>query len=234
MFTIQPAATPEIEIVLKPESEGIGPKDNLIAVATAKQAIWAFCKRMRTAIPGDWSIQEAGSIRRGHSWVHDIDLIVVLPDSMDNETQRKAISAFIKSDWDWAIHVDWRFCTDNNIGAMLLYLTGDAQHNIIMRYHAKQKGLFLNEYGLWGNTGWPSHETRLLAAKTEKAIYKRLGLCWIPPSQRSFKVLKQQALKLTPWVCSECEEGMTDYRAWKDSATCQVCINSHIAKGELP
>lgn len=224
-------------IVSEPVSETIteiGPKDNLISAAIAQEQIWHFCKRMRKEFLGDWRIHEAGSLRRGLPWIHDIDFVILLSKEMDTESIRKGISAFIKAEWDWTVHVDWRFCVEENLGSMLLYLTGDAQHNITMRMHAKAKGLFLNEYGLWGNTGWPNHEVKLIAARTEKAIYKRLALCWIPPSQRSFKIQRQSELKLSPWTCSECWDGMNDFRSWKDDTTCQGCINQHLARGEIP
>ena len=61
----------------------------------------------------------------------------------------------------------------------MLYFTGSKDHNIWLRKRAIEKGLKLNEYGLYeSDTG------RLIVGKTEKDIYKKLGLPFIPPEIR--------------------------------------------------
>jgi DNA polymerase/3'-5' exonuclease PolX len=69
-------------------------------------------------------------------------------------------------------------------GAMILFLTGSGLFNIRMRVYAKVHGFKLNQYGLWGfdaNGHWD-----IRAAKTERAIFKVLGLQFIPPEKREF------------------------------------------------
>jgi DNA polymerase (family X) len=72
-----------------------------------------------------------------------------------------------------------------NWGAMLLHLTGSGLFNIKMRVFAKAHGFKLNQYGLWGYDATNHWEN--LAAKTEKAIFKRLGLRYVPPEHREFE-----------------------------------------------
>src|SRR3989304_1282405 len=101
-------------------------KDTLISARIAQEHVWAFSKKMRQALPGAWQIKEAGSIRRGLDWVHDIDIVILLADTYNTPENRKSISQFIKDNWDWTVHIDWRFADSTNIGAMILYLTGDS------------------------------------------------------------------------------------------------------------
>jgi len=58
-----------------------------------------------------------------------------------------------------------------------LYFTGSKAHNIALRQRAIDRGLLLNEYGLLDGDD-------VVAAKTEKAIYKALDLPYIPPPMR--------------------------------------------------
>ena len=56
--------------------------------------------------------------------------------------------------------------------------SGSKEHNIALRQIAIDQGYKLNEYGLF------DHEDRMVAGATEKDIYEKLGLAWIPPELR--------------------------------------------------
>jgi DNA polymerase (family 10) len=68
---------------------------------------------------------------------------------------------------------------DKNYGAALVYFTGSKEHNIVIRDIAIRKGLKINEYGVFTRQG-----SRLVAGKTEKDVYRSIGMGWIPPEIR--------------------------------------------------
>jgi DNA polymerase (family 10) len=64
-----------------------------------------------------------------------------------------------------------------SFGAALNYFTGSKDHNVALRRIAQEKGLKLNEYGLFRGS-------KRVAGETEEEIYKALGLSFIPPELR--------------------------------------------------
>ncbi|MFV0259735.1 MAG: PHP domain-containing protein [Acidimicrobiales bacterium] len=105
------------------------------------------------------------------------------------------------------LQVDVRVVAPEQFGAATLYFTGSKAHNIALRQRAMERGLLLNEYGLFpidgavpddpatdstttdstatdrtANTGTATGEP--VAAATEEGIYRALGLPWIPPPMR--------------------------------------------------
>src|SRR5262249_42492302 len=72
---------------------------------------------------------------------------------------------------------DLRVVPAESFGAALLYFTGSKAHNVSLRQLAIQQGLKLNEYGLFRGT-------RRLAGRTEREVYERLGLPFVPPELR--------------------------------------------------
>ena len=75
------------------------------------------------------------------------------------------------------LQVDIVMCAPEEFGACLLYLTGPYAYNVEMRSYAKGSGLKLNEKGLWKGD-------ERVAGKTEREIYKALGLMFQAPSNR--------------------------------------------------
>src|SRR5437016_13146524 len=72
------------------------------------------------------------------------------------------------------LQVDLRAVEPDAYGAALLYFTGSKAHNVELRQLAQEKGLKLNEYGLYRGQ-------RPVAAATEAESYRALGLDRIPP-----------------------------------------------------
>ncbi len=64
-----------------------------------------------------------------------------------------------------------------SFGSALHYLTGSKAHNIRIRSIAQDKGLKVNEYGIFKGK-------RRIAGKTEEEIFSSLGLPYIPPEMR--------------------------------------------------
>lgn len=75
------------------------------------------------------------------------------------------------------LQVDLKTVPVRSGGAGMLSITGSKAHAIRLRQRALERGLKLNEYGVWqGET--------CIASETEEAVYATLGLPWIPPTLR--------------------------------------------------
>ena len=127
----------------------------------------------------------AGSLRRGKSTVGDLDIL---------STDRRVIEAIkgcpgvaqvLESGprrssvkMEDGVQVDVRLFGDDEYGAALVYFTGSKNHNIALRNLAMEKGWKLNEYGLFERSG------RRLAGRTERGVYEKLGLGYVPPELR--------------------------------------------------
>lgn len=109
-----------------------------------------------------------GSIRREHKFVHDIDIVVV---GKPEEVGRKYVNT--QND----IQVDTYVASEENFGAMTLFLTGSKEFNVMMRVKAKARGMKLNQYGLW-------QDGALIASRTENDIFEALGMPYVHPRNR--------------------------------------------------
>jgi len=84
--------------------------------------------------------------------------------------------------------MDLRVVPLKSYGSALQYFTGSKEHNIATRRIAMNKGLKLNEYGVFQGK-------KMIAGKTEKEVYRAIGLPWIPPEMRTNKGEIEAALK---------------------------------------
>jgi DNA polymerase (family 10) len=141
------------------------------------------------AVPGCKKCDYAGSLRRMRETVGDIDILATATDSaplMAALLGRPEVADVIGSGTtktsirtDRGMQVDLRVVSPGDWGAALIYFTGSRAHNIKLRGRAVKEGLKLSEYGLFDvETG------KKLASRTEKEVYKALGLPWIPPTLR--------------------------------------------------
>jgi DNA polymerase (family 10) len=73
---------------------------------------------------------------------------------------------------------DLRAVPRESLGAALQYFTGSKAHNIALRDRAIQRGLKLNEYGLYRDDGTS------VAGPSEEEVYEQLGLAFVPPELR--------------------------------------------------
>jgi DNA polymerase (family X) len=132
-------------------------------------------------------IELAGSIRRKKETIGDVDILVVSSkpgEVMDvfNELDR-VDKVVAKGDTKstirlyGGIQVDLRIVEKESFGSALQYFTGSKDHNVGLRKIAQKKNLKLNEYGLFKND-------KKIAGKTEKEIYEKLGLKYIPAELR--------------------------------------------------
>ena len=74
---------------------------------------------------------------------------------------------------------DLRLVPQESLGAAQQYFTGSKAHNIALRDRAIQRGLKLNEYGLFR-----VDDAAKVAGETEAGIYEALGLAFVPPELR--------------------------------------------------
>ncbi len=145
-------------------------------------------------------IEIAGSIRRWKETVKDIDIIcatdkpemvtlafVKIPGIKEVIAKGPTkVSVIHKSD----IQVDLRVVEEKSYGSALAYFTGSKEHNIRVRDLARQKGLKINEYGVFKE----SDET-FIAGQKEEDVYCAVGLPWIPPELREDRGEIEAALK---------------------------------------
>ncbi len=90
-----------------------------------------------------------------------------------------------------SVQCDLRVIPSPSFGAALMYFTGSKEHNIALRQRSLDRGLTLNEYGLFPHTkadeGKPPPQergVRPVAAEKEEDIYAALELPYLPPEIR--------------------------------------------------
>ncbi len=129
-----------------------------------------------------------GSVRRGADTCGDIDILAVggTPELMDAFLQHPSVERVLgHGDTKSSVRLqggyqaDLRLVPAESRGAAMQYFTGSKAHNIVVRDRAVQRGLKLNEYGLF-----TVDEDRRIAGDSEEGIYEALGLEWIPPELR--------------------------------------------------
>ncbi len=82
------------------------------------------------------------------------------------------------------IQSDLRVVSDAEYPFALMYFTGNKEHNIVMRQRAIDRGLRLNEYGLFRAKAETRDPKLLVKCKTEEEIFQELGLHYVPPEMR--------------------------------------------------
>ncbi|MEX2464162.1 MAG: PHP domain-containing protein, partial [Balneolaceae bacterium] len=69
--------------------------------------------------------------------------------------------------------------------AALMYFTGSKEHNIVMRQRARERGMALNEYGLFKlNDDKETDFDQPVLTSSETEIYQKLDLHFVPPAHR--------------------------------------------------
>ncbi len=132
-------------------------------------------------------VQVAGSILRRKESVGDADILVV---SKEAETVMNFFTSMpevahvhgkgpTKSSvrLEMGMDVDLRVVPEESFGAALNYFTGSKAHNVHLRRVAVDRGLKLNEYGLFKGK-------KSIAGRTEEELYAALGLPLIVPELR--------------------------------------------------
>jgi DNA polymerase (family 10) len=136
----------------------------------------------------------AGSLRRFKEIIGDIDFLVSSKNAgavIDFFTQQPGIiTVSAKGDTKASvvltggIQADLRVVQDAEFPFALAYFTGSKEHNIVMRQRAIQRGLRLNEYGLFKSDVETRDPALLVTCRTEEEIFEKLGLAYVPPELR--------------------------------------------------
>tara|TARA_R100001463_G_scaffold36374_4_gene78550 strand:- start:7673 stop:9460 length:1788 start_codon:yes stop_codon:yes gene_type:complete len=148
-------------------------------------------------LEGVQQIELAGSLRRSKETIGDIDILIAadekyIPGLFEVFTNHGRVTEVLgKGDTKSSVRttdgrqVDLRIVKPENFAAALMYFTGSKEHNVELRSRARNKGMSLNEYGLYklkedGDTDWDAPQN----FKTESDIYKLLDLNFVPPELR--------------------------------------------------
>jgi DNA polymerase (family 10) len=153
----------------------------------------------------------AGSIRRWRPTVGDVDVLATVPtDDTATASVSPADPIAALVEWDRAdpiesgetkasvrvdgVRVDLRVVAPDAFGAALQYFTGSKAHNVALRSRAADRGLLLNEYGVFRPPDGASAEDLgteavretgdRIAGETEASTYGALDLPTIPPELR--------------------------------------------------
>lgn len=136
----------------------------------------------------------AGSLRRHRELIGDIDLLASSKNPaavLDFFVQQPGILNVLAKGETKAsilltggIQSDLRVVSDAEFAPALMYFTGSKEHNIIMRQRAIERGLRLNEYGLFRSKVETRDPKLRLPARTEEDIFREVGLHYVPPEMR--------------------------------------------------
>jgi DNA polymerase (family 10) len=86
------------------------------------------------------------------------------------------------------LQMDLRVVPEKSYGATLQYFTGSKAHNILVRRRGQERGLKINEYGVFRGR-------KQIAGRSEEEVYQAVGLPWIPPELREARGEIDMAVK---------------------------------------
>lgn len=165
-------------------------------LSTARATAEALAGHLGTH-PSVARVEIAGSLRRSCETIGDLDFLVAVPAAaretvVDHFLAAPAVLQAIERGSTKAAAVvtggmraDLRLVENDEFAAALLHFTGSKEHNVLLRSLAKSHGWTLNEYGLHRPpSGADVAGERRFVLDSERAIYARLGLAWIPPEAR--------------------------------------------------
>lgn len=171
----------------------------------------------------------AGSLRRHKEIIGDIDFLAssknpatvidffckqpsVINIGAKGETKASVI---VKG----GIQADLRVVSDAEFPFALAYFTGSKEHNIVMRQRAIQRGLRLNEYGLFKSDVETRDPALLVPCKTEDEIFQTLDLTYVPPELREdqgeFEAAEKNEIpRLLEWT--DLKGSLHNHTNWSD------------------
>ncbi len=132
-------------------------------------------------------LEIAGSYRRKKETVGDIDILATCSKAsklMDHFTRFEEVKEILSKGEtkssvviNSGLQVDLRVVPSGSFGAAMLYFTGSKPFNIKVRKIAVKKNWKINEYGIYKGK-------KKIAGKTEKEVFKKLGLKYVEPELR--------------------------------------------------
>jgi len=159
------------------------PRYKLAAVEGYADAMLSYLGRA----PGFLAGTVAGSFRRRKETVGDLDIIVAARDCkavIDWFIRAPEVARVISAGptrsavaFRSGLQIDVRAVPKESYGAALVYFTGSKAHNIALRRLAQERGLKINEYGVF-------RAEKAISGKTEESVYAAVGLPLIEPELR--------------------------------------------------
>ncbi|TWT90505.1 DNA polymerase/3'-5' exonuclease PolX [Pseudobythopirellula maris] len=144
-------------------------------------------------------IDPAGSYRRGRETVGDLDFLVDIGEELDAALVEKVMDRFgafesvdsvvARGETKMTVRMasglqaDLRVVPTESYGAALQYFTGSKDHNVEVRGRAKQRGLRINEWGVF-KTDDDGEQGERVAGDSEEDVYAALDLPRFPPELR--------------------------------------------------
>src|SRR5436190_12845498 len=171
----------------------------------------------------------AGSVRRFKEIIGDIDFLVSSKKPANVieffTSQPGVMSVSAKGDTkasvvlEGGVQADLRVVSDVEFPFALAYFTGSKEHNIVMRQRAIQRGLRLNEYGLFRSNEETRDPALRVNCATEDEIFEQLGLAYVPPELREdqgeFVAAEQGNLpRLVEWT--DLRGSLHNHSNWSD------------------
>lgn len=182
------------------------------------EAHGAIVRRVVQTADKDMQVIVSGSYRRGARDSGDIDCLITKPGALLDQVRTLVMTVIVPklfeegflqvglatshrhndgSKWHGASclpgskvwrRIDLLFVPGPELGAALLYFTGNDIFNRSMRLLARKKQMCLNQHGLFGDvlrTGQvKTNPGRLLEALDERRIFALLGVPWRKPEER--------------------------------------------------
>ena len=173
--------------------EKFGERARLDQALEIAEPIFDFVKNLDKVV----QCEIAGSLRRYRETIGDIDILA----AAEKEHVNSIFDAFTGHDLVVEVlgrgetkssvrtengrQVDLRIVSEKEYPAALLYFTGSKEHNIVMRQRARERGMALNEYGLFKlNDEKETDFDQPIEAQSEEQIYNKLDLNFILPEHR--------------------------------------------------
>jgi DNA polymerase (family X) len=154
------------------------------------EEVWPVAHALLAALRESGHVAEsalAGSFRRCRETVGDLDILVTSesPESVFDAFSRFPLVREVRLRGPTketvvlrqGLQVDLRVVAPESFGAALQYFTGSKDHNVRLRSLARERGLKINEYGVYRGD-------ERLGGRTEEEVYRLLGLAYIPPELR--------------------------------------------------
>jgi DNA polymerase (family 10) len=168
-----------------------------VYLAEAKVYAEAIVRHLKST-PRLGRIEVAGSFRRRRETVGDLDLLATCSRCdavMDQLAAYEGVAEVLARGTTKmtvrlrnGLQMDLRVVPEKSYGAALQYFTGSKAHSILVRRRAQERGLKINEYGVFRGR-------KLVAGRTEEEVYKAVGLPWIPPELREARGEIERALE---------------------------------------
>jgi len=183
----------------------------------------------------------AGSLRRSKEVIGDVDLLASSKKPVEVidyfVAQPGILKVIAKGDTkasvilNGGIQADLRVVSDKEFPFALAYFTGSKEHNIVMRQRAIQRGLRLNEYGLFKSKEETRDPKLLVACQDEEEIFSTLDLPYVPPEIREdhgeFAAGEQGKLpKLIEWT--DLKGALHNHSTWSDGHNTLEEIAAHM------